>query len=122
MSGILFTIGIEILANAIRSANDIKGIEIDNTNTIKLTQYTDDTTAFLRDVQSLNNLFNLLARFENWSGLRLHQSISELLWLGSLRHCKDTLLNLRLSEEPSMPWGFIFCMTNLQPKRTFLID
>jgi len=34
LSGILFTIGIEILANAIRSANDIKGIEIDDANTI----------------------------------------------------------------------------------------
>jgi len=64
LSGILLTIGIEILANAIRSTNDIKGIEIDDTNTIKLTQYADDNTVFLRDVQSLNNLFNLLAQFE----------------------------------------------------------
>ena len=52
LSGILFTIGIEILANAIRNTNDIKGIEIDDTKTIKLTQYADDTTVFLRDVQS----------------------------------------------------------------------
>ena len=92
MSGILFTIGIEILANAIRSINDIKGIEIDATNTIKLTQYADDTTVF-RDVQSLNNLFSFLAQFENCSGLRINQSKSELLWLGSLRHRKDTVLN-----------------------------
>ena len=35
LSCILFTIGIEILANAIRSTNDIKGIETDDTNTMK---------------------------------------------------------------------------------------
>ena len=108
LSGILFTIGVEILANAIRSTNDIKGIEIDDTNTIKLTQYADDTTVFLRDVQSLNNLFSLLARFENCSGLRINQSKSELLWLGSLRHRKDTLFNLRLSEEPIYALGVHF--------------
>ena len=51
---------------------------------LKLTQCADDTTVFLRDVQSLENLFNLLTQFENCSGLRINQSKSELLWLGSL--------------------------------------
>ena len=106
LSGILFTIGIEILANAIRSTNDIKGI--DDANTIKLTQYADDTRVFLRDVQSPNNLFSLLAQFESCSGLRINQSKSELLWLASLRHRKDTLLNLRLSEEPIYALGVHF--------------
>ena len=35
LSCILFAIGIEILANTIRSTNDIKGIETDDTNTMK---------------------------------------------------------------------------------------
>ena len=39
LSGILFTIGIEILGNAIRRSNVIKGIEIDERNTFKLTQH-----------------------------------------------------------------------------------
>jgi len=59
LSGILFTIGIEILGNAIRSRDEIKGFRIDDRTTIKLMQYADDTTVF-RDIQSLNNL-NLLA-------------------------------------------------------------
>ena len=57
LSGILFDIGIEISGNAIRSSNEIKGIEIDERNTLKLSQYADDTTSFLKDTQSLNNLF-----------------------------------------------------------------
>ena len=71
-------------------------------------QYADDTTVFLRDVQSLTNLFNLLSQFKNCSGLRINQSKSELLWLGSLRSRKDTLLDLRLSEEPIYALGVYF--------------
>ena len=80
------------------------------TNTIKLTQYADDNTVFLGDVQSLNNLFNLLAQCENCSGLWKNQSIkkSELLWLGAWRYREDTLLNLRLSEEPIYTLGVHF--------------
>ena len=108
LCGILFVIGIEILGNAIRSSDNIRGIEIDKKNTLKLTQYADDTTVFLRDVQSLTSLFNLLSQFENCSGLRINQSKSELLWLGSLRSRKDTLLDLKLSEEPIYALGVYF--------------
>ena len=77
-------------------SNEIKGIRIDERNTVKLTLYADDTTVFLREVQPLKNLFNLLAQFEFFSGLRINPTKSELLWLGSLRYGKDTLLNIRL--------------------------
>lgn len=63
-------IGIEILGNIIRRSNETQGIEIDERNTLELKQYADDTTVFLRDVQSLNNLSNLLVQFENCSRLR----------------------------------------------------
>ena len=49
------------MGNAIRRSNEIKGIEIDERNTLKLTLYADDTTVFLKDVQLLKNLFNLLS-------------------------------------------------------------
>ena len=52
---------------------------MDERNTLKLTQHADDTTVFLRHVQLLKNLFNLLAQFENCSGLRINQTKSELL-------------------------------------------
>jgi len=61
----LFVFGIEILGNAIRSSNELKGIEIDARNALKLSEYADDTAAFLRDTQSLNNLFSLLTQFED---------------------------------------------------------
>ena len=102
-------------------SNDIRGIEIDERNTLKITQYADDTTVSLRDVQSLNNLFDLLTNFENCSGLRINQCKSELLWLGSLRFQKDTLLDVRLSEEPIYALGAYFsCNEHLVAKKNFL--
>ena len=95
-----FHYGIEILGNAIRQASNIKGIAITPGKTTILAQYADDTTIFVKDDQSLYNLFNLLDKFESFSGLRINQSKSELLWLGSLRLRNDKILNLRLSEEP----------------------
>ena len=108
LSGALFVIGIEILGNAIRSSKEIKGIKIDERSMLKLSQYADDTTAFLEDTESLSYLFNLLSQFENCSGLKINHSKSELLWLGSLRHRKDTFQNLRMNEEPIYALGVYF--------------
>ena len=60
LSGLLFIIGIEILGNAIRQASNIKGINIAPGKTPKLAQYVEDTTIFVKDDQSIYNLFNLL--------------------------------------------------------------
>ena len=75
---------------------------------LKLSQYADDTIAFLEDTESLSYLFSLLSQFENCSGLKINQSKSELLWLGSLRHRKDTFQNLRMNEEPIYALGVYF--------------
>ena len=91
LSGTLFVIGIEILGNAIRSSKEIKRIKIDERNMLKLSQYTDDTTAFVEDTESLSHLFSLLSQFESCFGLKLNQSKLELLrpsqgFLGTREH------------------------------------
>ena len=108
LSGLLFIIGIEVLGNAIRQSATIKGIEITPGKTAKLAQYADDTTVFVKDTQSITNLFNLLEKFERVSGLRINQTKSELLWLGSWRLRKDKILSLKLSEEPINALGIHF--------------
>ena len=60
LSGMLFAIGVQILANAITNSDQIKGIQIDRKHTIKIIQYADDTTVFVKDVNSLNELFGIL--------------------------------------------------------------
>ena len=104
----MFIISVEILSNAIKCSREIEGIQIDPNKSIKITQYADDTTVFVKDIQSVHKLFDLLQQFENCSGLRINQSKSELLWLGSLRQRKDSILNLKLSDEPVYALGVYF--------------
>ena len=108
LSGLLLIIGIEILGNAIRNSDNIKGIDIEPGKPVKLTQYAVDTTVIVKDTQSIYNLFDLLSQFEKCSGLRINHLKSELLWLGSSRFHKDNILNLRLSEEPILALGDYF--------------
>ena len=73
--------------------------------TVKLAQYADDTTVILEDSESILHLFELLSQFEKCSGLRINESKSELLWLGSDRFCKDKIRNLKLNEKPILALG-----------------
>ena len=79
LSGIFFVIGVEILSNAIKRSKEIEGIQIDQNKSIKITQYADDTTVFVKNIRSVYRLFDLLRQFENCSGLRINQSKSEIL-------------------------------------------
>ena len=120
LSGILFVIGVEILSNAIKRSREIEGIQTDQNISIKITQYADDTTIFVKDIRSVHRLFDLLQQFENCSGLRINQSKSEILWLGSLRQRKDSILNLKLSDETVYALGVYFSYDDeLATKRNF---
>ena len=77
-------------------------------HTVKISQYADDTTVFVKDIQSVHDLFHLLNQFESCSGLKINQSKSELLWLGSLHHRKDSVLSLKRSDEPFYALGVYF--------------
>ena len=102
LSGTLFVIAIELLAQSIRLSKEIKGITIDEHNEVKLSQYAaaDDTTVLLSDVQSASKLFDLLSLFERCSGLKLNQTKSEMLWLGSMHLRKDAIHDLQICGEP----------------------
>ena len=62
----------------------------------------------MKDIRSVHRLFDLLQQFENCSGLRINQSKSEILWLGSLRQRKDSILILKLSDETVYALGAYF--------------
>ena len=62
----------------------------------------------MKNIRSVHRLFDLLRQFENCSGLRINQSKSEILWLGSLRQRKDSTLNLKLSDETVYALGVYF--------------
>ena len=68
LSGLLFVIGIEIVARAIKNGPAIKGINVGEKE-IKVSLYADDTTVFVRDLDSVVHLLILLDKFKNLSGL-----------------------------------------------------
>ena len=74
----------------------------------------------MKDIQSVHRLFDLLQQFENCSGLRINQSKSEILWLGSLHQRKDSILKLKLSDETVYASGVYFSYDEeLATKRNF---
>ena len=79
LSGMLFVIAIEVLAQKIRRSKMIKGIEIEynGSQEIKLSQYADDTTALLSDSESVMQLFELLGLFERCSGLKINEILPQ---------------------------------------------
>ena len=85
LSGILFVIAVELLANSIRDDQSIMGITIKGKE-YKLSQYADDTSCFVRNNDSVVKLFDKLEAFKSCSGLDLNRSKTEAMWLGKIIH------------------------------------
>ena len=69
LSELLFVLAIEVLAQAIRENENIRGLKINDTE-LKLGMYADDLTAFIKDECTASHLFNLLNDFGTCSGLK----------------------------------------------------
>ena len=98
LSGILYAIGVELLASAIRSDKSIKGLSLDSKE-FKLSQDADDTTCLVEDISSASNLFEKLDLFRLCSGLELNRSITEALWFSSNKKRTDTPFVIRWPED-----------------------
>jgi hypothetical protein len=94
LSAYLFITVVELLAHKIRTTDTIKGIKIGDTE-IKLVQMADDSTAFVEDVNSLENMFKLLNLFEKYAGLKLNKTKTEAMWLGKDINNQNTPLEIK---------------------------
>jgi hypothetical protein len=94
LSAYLFIMVVELLAHKIRNSNQIKGIMIGNTE-IKLVQMADDTTVFVEDPNSLENIFKILNKFEQYAGLKLNKTKTEAMWVGKDKNNTDTPLEIK---------------------------
>ena len=91
-------IGIEILARAIKNDASIKGIKVGEKE-IKVSLYADDTTIFVRDLDSITHLLSLLDKFKDLSGLEINTKKTEGMWLGCWKNNTET------------PFGFLWPRT-----------
>ena len=82
ISALLFILVAEIMAIKIRKESSIKGIMVEG-HEFKLCQLADDTTIFVKDVQSVVKLVNILNEFKHYSGLKLNMEKTEAIPIGT---------------------------------------
>ena len=86
LSPYLFILCAEVLANAVRKDENIRGISIARDVECKLSQYADDTTMILDGSElSLSRTLLLLDNFAISSGLKINYEKTEALWMGSYK-------------------------------------
>ena len=109
LSGLLFVLVVEPLANQIRKNDSIKGLKNGNKVT-KLSLYADDTTAFINDESLAVSLFSLLEQFGGFSGLKINKSKPKGLWRGSwkIRLGKDEPLSISWPKQYVSTLGVVF--------------
>ena len=71
INSVLFFLGEELLSRSIKNDPTIKGIQV-NKNELKVSQYADDTTVFVRDLDSVTSLLRVLDDFKEHSGLEIN--------------------------------------------------
>ena len=112
LSPYLFILGAEILAARVRLERNIEGITIFNTEH-KISQFADDTSLFLNNIDSITNAIEILRLFGNIPGLKLNLGKTKTKWLGSWRHKENKPLGLNWTNEPVRALG-IFISYNEQ--------
>ena len=102
LSGLLFVLAIEFLAQSIRESNAIQDLNVGNKE-VKL-------SALIRDETSAHHLFVLLKDFENSSGLKINSSKTEGMWLGSSKCniAKKTLFGISWPKDYVIALGVAF--------------
>ena len=98
LSALLFILCVEILAIEIKNNDKIQGINIGNT-TFKITQLADDTTLFLKDIDSLQEALQLMIHFEKLSGLKLNDTKTEIFQVGPPLTTNYSLFKLKWEKE-----------------------
>ena len=116
LSGILFVLGIELLSLSIRSDPTIKGIQV-NKHELKISQYADDTTVFVRDLDSVTSLLKLLNEFNECSGLEINKTKTEAMWLGEWKEKTDEPFGFKWPKEPINALGVSFSYNNANADR-----
>jgi exonuclease III len=93
-SAFLFIMCVELLAQKIRTSDNIEGLNI-NDHIFKIIQFADDTALILQNKKSIFKAFDVIDLFYRCSGLKLNKSKSELFRLGN-KPCFDVKdLNLK---------------------------
>ena len=81
ISSLLFVLVAEVVSIFIRSDNNIRGLNFNNV-TMTIAQMADDTTLFLRDIDSVKYVLDVLRHFQKCAGLKLNRDKTKAIQLG----------------------------------------
>ena len=94
MSPYLFITALELLSIYVQNDKSIHGVDY-NQSEIKLLLYADDITAILESQADARRLFTLIKEFGKCSGLKINESKSEGMWLGTKKNCNRKPFNIK---------------------------
>ena len=94
ISAYLFVLALEVFFILLKSNKNVKGIKIFN-HEFLYTAYADDTTFFLKSLDSAKEVLKMLEIFYTASGLRPNLSKCEIAGLGILKDVKVALCGLK---------------------------
>ncbi|MEM9300434.1 MAG: reverse transcriptase family protein, partial [Bacteroidota bacterium] len=92
-SALLFCLTVEILAIKIRNTPSIQGVNISG-HDVKISQYIDDTTLFLKNDDSGRTALDVIKHFGTASGLQLNLAKSQFMWLGTKKNSQNLICGL----------------------------
>lgn len=118
LSPYLFIIGVELLSLKLKSNQRVKGIVVNNCESL-ISQYADDTFLTLDGTEI--SLRESLKTFENFyyvSGLKMNKSKTSAVWIGSKRYsdriiCAEEQLNWTHSNFKLLGINFSLCMETM---------
>ena len=82
----LYIIFKESLYCYIKSCHTIKGIELPNNNSLKISGYADDTNMYTIDNESIVNIFNVITMFEAATGAILNKRKTKIYGIGAWKN------------------------------------
>lgn len=96
LSPMLYILCVEVLACQIKNAPLIEGFLLPGAKggQFKVSQYADNTTGYLKNFRSLQELFRIISLYERGTGAKLNVSNSEAMWLGAWKDRTDEPLGL----------------------------
>ena len=98
ISGMLFILAIELLANRIRRCKEVEGITVSGIE-VKVSLYADDMTVFLKNTDSLGVCLSIIEEFRKASGLEINISKTKIMWLGTLKGQQESCYDIEPVDE-----------------------
>ena len=90
ISAQLFALVVEVLALKIKACNTVEPIRWRN-EIYRITQYCDDTTVFVRNTNSAEQVCSIVQDFGNVSGLSLNLDKCNFMWLGKSKGSRQSI-------------------------------